>query len=113
MVVHQLIKTLGDRSTTATCYLKTSLLARRSYELTRKDKLFKNIEKMQYFRGLKHFDFIPTTFLMPAEYKELCSTHYRTKGPWIVKPAASSRGRGIYIVNTVRFWKISSKKGVR
>lgn len=90
-----------------------SLLARRSYELTRKDKLFKNIEKMQYFRGLKHFDFIPTTFLMPAEYKELCSTHYRTKGPWIVKPAASSRGRGIYIVNTVRFWKTSSKKGVR
>ncbi|XP_060805207.1 uncharacterized protein LOC106137883 [Amyelois transitella] len=72
----------------------------RSYELTRKDKLFKNIEKMQYFRGLKHFDFVPTTFLMPAEYKELCSTHYRTKGPWIVKPAASSRGRGIYIVNT-------------
>ncbi|XP_049878099.1 probable beta-tubulin polyglutamylase isoform X3 [Pectinophora gossypiella] len=72
----------------------------RSYELTRKDKLFKNIEKMQYFRGLKHFDFIPTTFLMPAEYKELCSTHYRTKGPWIVKPAASSRGRGIYIVNS-------------
>ncbi|XP_050663995.1 tubulin polyglutamylase TTLL5 isoform X2 [Leptidea sinapis] len=72
----------------------------RSYELTRKDKLFKNIEKMQYFRGLKHFDFIPTTFLMPAEYKDLCTTHYRTKGPWIVKPAASSRGRGIYIVNT-------------
>ncbi|XP_063627846.1 tubulin polyglutamylase TTLL5 [Cydia splendana] len=72
----------------------------RSYELTRKDKLFKNIEKMQYFRGLKHFDFIPTTFLMPAEFKELCTAHYRTKGPWIVKPAASSRGRGIYIVNT-------------
>ncbi|CAH1637922.1 unnamed protein product [Spodoptera littoralis] len=72
----------------------------RSYELTRKDKLFKNVEKMQYFRGLKQFDFIPTTFLMPAEYKELCSTHYRTKGPWIVKPAASSRGRGIYIVNS-------------
>ncbi|XP_041969734.1 probable beta-tubulin polyglutamylase isoform X2 [Aricia agestis] len=72
----------------------------RSYELTRKDKLFKNIEKMQYFRGYKNFDFIPTSFLMPTEYKELCTTHYRTKGPWIVKPAASSRGRGIYIVNT-------------
>ncbi|XP_045537693.1 uncharacterized protein LOC106708604 isoform X2 [Papilio machaon] len=72
----------------------------RSYELTRKDKLFKNIEKMQYFRGVKNFDFIPTTFLMPTEYKELCTAHYRTKGPWIVKPAASSRGRGIYIVNT-------------
>ncbi|CAG5004183.1 unnamed protein product, partial [Parnassius apollo] len=71
----------------------------RSYELTRKDKLFKNIEKMQYFRGMKNFDFIPTTFLMPTEYKDLCTAHYRTKGPWIVKPAASSRGRGIYIVN--------------
>ncbi|XP_068618971.1 tubulin polyglutamylase TTLL5 isoform X2 [Battus philenor] len=71
----------------------------RSYELTRKDKLFKNIEKMQYFRGMKNFDFIPTTFLMPMEFKELCTAHYRTKGPWIVKPAASSRGRGIYIVN--------------
>ncbi|CAK1583985.1 unnamed protein product [Parnassius mnemosyne] len=71
----------------------------RSYELTRKDKLFKNIEKMQYFRGIKNFDFIPTTFLMPTEYKDLCTAHYRTKGPWIVKPAASSRGRGIYIVN--------------
>ncbi|GBP24411.1 Tubulin polyglutamylase TTLL5 [Eumeta japonica] len=72
----------------------------RSYELTRKDKLFKNIEKMQYFRGLKNFDFIPTTFLMPNEYKDLCTAHFKTKGPWIVKPAASSRGRGIYIVNT-------------
>ncbi|KAG7297644.1 hypothetical protein JYU34_018355 [Plutella xylostella] len=72
----------------------------RSYELTRKDKLFKNIGRMQYARGLKHFDFIPLSFLMPTEYKDLLTAHYRTKGPWIVKPAASSRGRGIYIVQT-------------
>ncbi|XP_022904473.2 tubulin polyglutamylase TTLL5 isoform X1 [Onthophagus taurus] len=72
----------------------------RSYELTRKDRLYKNIEKMQHMKGYKHFDFIPQTFVMPSEYKDLCSTHHRTKGPWIVKPVASSRGRGIYIVET-------------
>ncbi|XP_017779689.1 PREDICTED: tubulin polyglutamylase TTLL5 isoform X2 [Nicrophorus vespilloides] len=72
----------------------------RSYELTRKDRLYKNIERMQHAKGYKHFDFIPQTFLMPSEYKELCSSHHRIKGPWIIKPAASSRGRGIYIVET-------------
>ncbi|XP_049776569.1 tubulin polyglutamylase TTLL5 isoform X1 [Schistocerca cancellata] len=72
----------------------------RSFELTRKDRLCKNVEKMQMLKGAKHFDFIPQTFVMPAEYRELCSSHHRNKGPWIVKPVASSRGRGIYIVNS-------------
>ncbi|KAJ9590317.1 hypothetical protein L9F63_027843, partial [Diploptera punctata] len=71
-----------------------------SYELTRKDRLYKNIEKMQHAKGAKHFDFIPQTFVMPMDFRELCSSHYRNKGPWIVKPVASSRGRGIYIVNS-------------
>ncbi|XP_044265765.1 tubulin polyglutamylase TTLL5 isoform X1 [Tribolium madens] len=72
----------------------------RSYELTRKDRLYKNIERMQHCKGYKHFDFIPQTFVMPTEFGELCSTHHRIKGPWIVKPVASSRGRGIFIVET-------------
>ncbi|KAJ8924380.1 hypothetical protein NQ315_007176 [Exocentrus adspersus] len=72
----------------------------RSYELTRKDRLYKNIERMQHLKGFKHFDFIPQTFVMPMEYRDLCTTHNRIKGPWIVKPVASSRGRGIYIVET-------------
>lgn len=50
---------------------------------------------------MKHFDFIPQTFVLPGDYRELCSAHHRTRGPWIVKPIASSRGRGIYIVNNV------------
>ncbi|PNF30209.1 hypothetical protein B7P43_G08430, partial [Cryptotermes secundus] len=72
----------------------------RSYELTRKDRLYKNIEKMQHAKGAKHFDFIPQTFVMPMDFRELCSSHYRHRGPWIVKPVASSRGRGIYIVSS-------------
>lgn len=74
----------------------------RSYELTRKDRLYKNIEKMQHLRGFKHFDFVPLSFMLPLQYRDLVSAHRSgQKGPWIVKPAASSRGRGIFIVNSV------------
>ncbi|XP_063231259.1 tubulin polyglutamylase TTLL5 [Bacillus rossius redtenbacheri] len=72
----------------------------RSFELTRKDRLYKNIQKMQLTKGAKHFDFIPQTFVMPMDFREFCTNHYRMRGPWIVKPVASSRGRGIYIVNS-------------
>ncbi|EEB14624.1 conserved hypothetical protein [Pediculus humanus corporis] len=72
----------------------------RSYELTRKDRLYKNIERVQRLQGFKYFDFIPQTFVLPGDYKELCLFHHRIRGPWIVKPVASSRGRGIYIVNS-------------
>lgn len=37
----------------------------RSYELTRKDRLYKNIEKMQQLRGMKHFDIVPISFMLP------------------------------------------------
>ncbi|XP_055593933.1 tubulin polyglutamylase TTLL5 isoform X2 [Uranotaenia lowii] len=72
----------------------------RSYELTRKDRLYKNIERMQHLRGHKHFDIVPQSFLLPQDYKELIVAHNKCRGPWIVKPVASSRGRGIFIVNS-------------
>lgn len=57
---------------------------------------------MQQLRGLKYFDIVPVSFMLPLEYRNLVQAHRSGhKGPWIVKPAASSRGRGIYLVNTV------------
>ncbi|XP_076463867.1 tubulin polyglutamylase TTLL5-like [Babylonia areolata] len=71
----------------------------RSYELTRKDRLYKNIQRMQQIKGFKHFDFVPHSFVLPGEYQEFCSHFLKDRGPWIVKPVASSRGRGVFLVN--------------
>ncbi|XP_059816270.1 tubulin polyglutamylase TTLL5 isoform X3 [Hypanus sabinus] len=72
----------------------------RSYELTRKDRLYKNIQRMQQTHGFKHFNIIPQAFILPSEYQELWNAHSKDKGPWIVKPVASSRGRGVYLVSS-------------
>ncbi|XP_064600356.1 tubulin polyglutamylase TTLL5-like isoform X2 [Liolophura sinensis] len=71
----------------------------RSYEITRKDRLFKNVQRMQQIKGTKHFDFVAQSFIMPTEYQEFCSCFIKEKGTWIVKPVASSRGRGVFLVN--------------
>ncbi|KAK0130890.1 Tubulin polyglutamylase TTLL5 [Merluccius polli] len=91
----------------------------RSYELTRKDRLYKNIQRMQQAHGFKNFHIVPQTFVLPSEYQEFCSKSHpgltptvnrfpttsrsrcfaKDRGPWIIKPVASSRGRGIYLVS--------------
>ncbi|XP_014891827.1 tubulin polyglutamylase TTLL5 isoform X1 [Poecilia latipinna] len=71
----------------------------RSYELTRKDHLYKNIQRMQQTYGFKNFHIIPQTFVLPSESEEFRSCFAKDKGPWIIKPVASSRGRGIYLVS--------------
>ncbi|NXK55035.1 TTLL5 polyglutamylase, partial [Chauna torquata] len=71
----------------------------RSYELTRKDRLYKNVSRMQLAHGFKTFHILPQTFILPAEYQDFCNTYSKDRGPWIVKPVASSRGRGGYLIN--------------
>ncbi|XP_061854304.1 tubulin polyglutamylase TTLL5 isoform X3 [Colius striatus] len=71
----------------------------RSYELTRKDRLYRNVSRMQLAHGFKTFHILPQTFILPTEYQEFCNSYSKDRGPWIVKPVASSSGRGVYLIN--------------
>lgn len=77
----------------------------RSVEITRKDLLYKNISKMQsMFPNLsKNLSFIPQSFLLPNEYKYLEDAMEKDSNfIWIIKPVASSQGRGIYVTNKIQ-----------
>ena len=56
---------------------------------------------MRQLYGSRHFDFMPLTYVLPAEFNEFYTEFLKNKGAWIVKPCASSRGRGIYVVNNI------------
>ncbi|BFZ02231.1 hypothetical protein BsWGS_05270 [Bradybaena similaris] len=68
-------------------------------ELTRKDKLYKNIIRMQETKGKEHFDFVPVSFKMPSEYRSLRSHYKKERGLYIVKPVSLSRGRGVFVID--------------
>ncbi|RUS74817.1 hypothetical protein EGW08_017426 [Elysia chlorotica] len=69
-----------------------------STTLTRKDKLYKNISKMKKKKGAANFDFVPISFILPKEMRKFKNYHKKNPGPFIVKPAGLSRGRGVYLI---------------
>ena len=74
----------------------------RSNELTRKDLLYKNLSKLkELFPGTK-FDFIPESYILPNEYTFLKDKMDKNPNQfWIVKPVASSQGRGIFLTQSI------------
>ncbi|TNJ30142.1 Tubulin tyrosine ligase [Giardia muris] len=84
------------------------------YELTRKDLIIRNVRK--YKRDLEaknsvfckpdpetgeaYIDFLPLTYLLPSE-SSMFSEELKGKKkiPYILKPAGSSQGKGIEIIN--------------
>lgn len=72
----------------------------KSYEITRKDLLVERIQKMQEMYHGPNFDFIPETLTLPRESSKLQALmRQNPQQYWIVKPAQSSQGKGIYITN--------------
>ena len=71
-----------------------------SWECTRKDALASNINRMIQTHGSRHMRFWPQCFVWPLQRDEiLVALSKSPRGtPWIVKPAGSSQGKGIYIV---------------
>ena len=77
--------------------------------VSRKDFLKRNIERAQKFgaKANNSFNIMPLTFVLPKEYVAFLETFSELEDKegkfnfWIMKPAASSRGRGIQLVNDI------------
>ena len=58
----------------------------------------------------KDYDFIPQTYLLPDDYRRFQTDRQNDpKGMWIVKPAASSQGKGIRVIGANT--ELRKKKG--
>ena len=69
----------------------------KSNELTRKDLISENMNRMGTLHGETHYDFYPKTFNLPKEHSILVEEMESNPSQWwIVKPAASAQGRGIF-----------------
>nr|XP_045584027.1 tubulin monoglutamylase TTLL4-like isoform X1 [Procambarus clarkii]XP_045584028.1 tubulin monoglutamylase TTLL4-like isoform X1 [Procambarus clarkii] len=72
-----------------------------TFQIGRKDKLWKNFVRLQTKFGKDEFGFIPKTFVLPGDMKALKAAFDKegVKKKWIVKPPASARGTGIQVVH--------------
>ncbi|CAH1989773.1 unnamed protein product [Acanthoscelides obtectus] len=96
------------------------------YEISRKDLLVKNIKR--YRRELEkegnslaergdskylHLDFIPVTFVLPADYNMFVEEYRKApQSTWIMKPCGRSQGSGIFLINKLsklKRWSRESK----
>eukprot|EP00240_Pyramimonas_obovata_P013005 CAMPEP_0118955676 /NCGR_PEP_ID=MMETSP1169-20130426/60340_1 /TAXON_ID=36882 /ORGANISM="Pyramimonas obovata, Strain CCMP722" /LENGTH=255 /DNA_ID=CAMNT_0006903565 /DNA_START=234 /DNA_END=998 /DNA_ORIENTATION=+ len=68
-----------------------------TWELGRKDKLYRNIARMRRTHGAE-FDIVPRHFVLPRDADEWKSEYERhPSNVYIMKPCSSSRGRGIRV----------------
>ncbi|KAM3717069.1 Tubulin polyglutamylase ttll-5 [Dirofilaria immitis] len=74
----------------------------RSFLLTRKDKLYECLRRAQILFG-NSYNIIPEFFVTPKDYQKFVD-HFNAQShglkPFIVKPVASSRGNGIFIIQS-------------
>ncbi|XP_069838627.1 tubulin monoglutamylase TTLL4 isoform X3 [Dendropsophus ebraccatus] len=72
-----------------------------SFQIGRKDRLWRNLSKMQARFGRKEFNFFPQSFVLPQDIKLLRKAWEEggNRQKWIVKPPASARGMGIQVIH--------------
>ncbi|XP_064021154.1 tubulin monoglutamylase TTLL4 [Pogoniulus pusillus] len=72
-----------------------------SFQIGRKDRLWRNLLKMQARCGKKEFNFFPQSFILPQDIKLLRKVWEEgaSRQKWIVKPPASARGIGIQVIH--------------
>lgn len=74
-----------------------------TFQIGRKDRLWRNLQKLIVKHGHKEFGFIPQTYVLPQDLK-LLKQHWQNKNgsgdeKYIIKPPASARGTGIKVIN--------------
>ncbi|XP_031437614.1 tubulin polyglutamylase TTLL4 [Clupea harengus] len=72
-----------------------------SFQIGRKDRLWRNLSKMQTRFGKREFNFFPRSFVLPLDIKLLRKAWEDGGGrqKWIIKPPASARGIGIQVIH--------------
>nr|XP_046259954.1 tubulin polyglutamylase TTLL4 isoform X2 [Scatophagus argus] len=72
-----------------------------TFQIGRKDRLWRNLSKMQVRFGKQEFSFFPRTFILPQDIKLLRKAweDSGSRQKWIIKPPASARGIGIQVIH--------------
>ncbi|KAF5270599.1 hypothetical protein FQA39_LY01337 [Lamprigera yunnana] len=74
-----------------------------TFQIGRKDRLWRNLQKLMQHYGNKEFGFMPQTYVLPQDLR-LLRQHWQHKNgdgeeKYIIKPPASARGTGIKVIN--------------
>ncbi|XP_061698579.1 tubulin polyglutamylase TTLL4 isoform X2 [Syngnathoides biaculeatus] len=71
-----------------------------TFQIGRKDRLWKNLSKMACRFGKQEFNFFPRTFVLPQDILQLRKAWKDgSRQKWIIKPPASARGAGIQVIH--------------
>lgn len=82
-----------------------------TFQIGRKDKIWRNLQTQMLRNGKKEFNFMPLTYILPQDVKRLkrlWTLFDQRNTRWIIKPPASARGTGIKVVS--RWAQIPKRK---
>nr|XP_049693801.1 uncharacterized protein LOC110373737 isoform X1 [Helicoverpa armigera] len=84
-----------------------------TFQIGRKDRLWRNLQKLVSKYGISEFGIMPKTYVLPHDLKLLkhdWEKYAANNERWIIKPPASARGTGIKVVS--KWTQIPKKRPV-